>query len=106
MALRSAIKRYLLSSNPRKTIVAGSRSFFLNGFSFHEVFTAFVRQLRQTSLTERASGVAFNIVMAIPPTLLFIITLIPYLPISDQFISQMFGLIKDVIPGEKNHRAI
>jgi membrane protein len=70
------------------------------------VFIAFVRQLKKTSLTERASGIAFNIVMAIPPTLLFVFTLVPYLPISKQFINQMFALIRDVIPGEKNHAAI
>lgn len=106
MAFRSAIKKYFLSAAPKKNRVAGTRSFFFYGFSFREVFTAFIRQLRQSSLTERASGIAFNIVMAIPPTLVFIFTLIPYLPISKQFINQMFALIKDVIPGEKNHAAI
>jgi membrane protein len=44
--------------------------------------------------------------MAIPPTLIFIFTLIPYLPISKQFINQLFGLIRDVIPGEKNNSVI
>ena len=44
--------------------------------------------------------------MAIPPTLIFIFTLIPYLPISKQFIEELFSLIRDVIPGEKNNSVI
>ncbi|MFL5773831.1 MAG: YihY/virulence factor BrkB family protein [Flavisolibacter sp.] len=49
---------------------------------------------------------SFNIVMAIPPTLIFIFTLIPYLPISKQFINQLFGLIRDIVPGERNNSVI
>jgi membrane protein len=106
MTSRSIIKKSFAFVNSGKQIAIRSKSFFLSGFSLHEVFVAFIRQLKKTSLTERASGISFNIVMAIPPTLLFIFTLIPYLPISKQFINQMFALIRDVIPGEKNHGAI
>jgi membrane protein len=107
MTFRSTIKRQF--SFPGKLLVTRSRRIFLSGlygFSMKEVFAAFIRQLKKTSLTERAAGISFNIVMAIPPTLVFIFTLIPYLPISKQFINQMFALIRDVIPGEKNHAAI
>ena len=44
--------------------------------------------------------------MAIPPTLIFIFTLIPHLPIPQDFMGQLFGLIKDIIPGEKNNSVI
>jgi membrane protein len=44
--------------------------------------------------------------MAIPPTLIFVFTLIPYLPISQQFINELFGLIRDIVPGEKNNSVI
>jgi len=44
--------------------------------------------------------------MAIPPIIIFLCTLIPYLPISKEFIHQLYGLIRDVIPGEKNNYAI
>jgi membrane protein len=106
MATRSTIKKNFTFLVPGKQMLFAGRKFFLSDFSFHEVFIAFVRQLKKTSLTERAAGIAFNIVMAIPPTLIFIFTLIPYMPISKQFINQMFALIRDVIPGEKNNAAI
>jgi|SRR5215204_2515139 len=108
MAFRSTIGKHF-SSLARRQFHDGNKKLVLTnlgGYSFTDVLKAFIRQLKKTSLTERAAGISFNIVMAIPPTLVFIFTLIPYLPISKQFINQMFALIRDVIPGEKNHAAI
>jgi len=108
MAFRSTIGKHF-SSLARRQVHDGNKKLILTnlgGYSFTDVLKAFIRQLKKTSLTERAAGISFNIVMAIPPTLVFIFTLIPYLPISKQFINQMFALIRDVIPGEKNHAAI
>jgi membrane protein len=44
--------------------------------------------------------------MAIPPTLIFAFTLIPYFPIYDSFIHELFSLIRDIVPGEKNNSVI
>lgn len=109
MALRAYIQRKLSGSLPGRSIIHSSRKAYLpglNGFSLYDVWNPFVKQLRKTSMVERASGISFNIVMAIPPTLIFIFTLIPYLPISRSFINQLFGLIRDIIPGEKNNAVI
>jgi membrane protein len=109
MAFRSTLRKRFESSRPGRHIIHRSRRTFLPGFygfSLYEVVTTFVRQLRKTSLVERASGISFNIVMAIPPTLIFIFTLIPYLPISQEFLNQMYALIRDVVPGEKNNSVI
>lgn len=54
-------------------------------------------------MTERASAISFNFVMAIPPAIIFLFTLIPFFPITQKFQEELFGLIKDVIPGEKDH---
>jgi membrane protein len=44
--------------------------------------------------------------MTIPPTVIFLFTLLPYLPIPKDFINQMFRFIKDVVPGEKNNEGL
>src|SRR5215212_10017493 len=109
MTFRTHIKRRIASSRPGRSIVNGSKRIYLpgfSGFSLYDVWPSFIQQLRKTSLVERASGISFNIVMAIPPTLIFIFTLIPYLPISKEFMNQLFGLIRDIIPGEKNNAVI
>jgi membrane protein len=109
MGVRATLKEGFSRSLPGKHIILRSQKTYLpgfNGFSVYEVWNPFIEQLRRTSLAERASGISFNIVMAIPPTLIFIFTLIPYLPISKQFINQLFGLIRDIVPGERNNSVI
>lgn len=109
MGSRTRYRRRFITAGPVKSIIRGSRTTFLPGFSgvsLHEIWKPFMNQLRRTSLFERAAGISFNIVMAIPPTLIFVFTLIPYLPISTQFIQELFTLIRDVVPGEVNNRAI
>src|SRR5947209_7726608 len=109
MAIRSAIGKRLTSTPTGKRLIDSSQKWYLPGFkgySLYEVWTPFFQQLKKTSLVERASGISFNIVMAIPPTLIFIFTLIPYLPISKQFVNQLFGIIRDIVPGEKNNSVI
>jgi membrane protein len=54
-------------------------------------------------MTERASAIAFNFVMAIPPAIIFLFTLIPFLPISKEFEAGLYSIIRDVVPGEKNN---
>ncbi len=109
MGVRKIIGNRLGNTAPGRYIVHGSKRIFLPGFhglSVYEVLPLFLQQLRKTSIRERAGGISFNIVMAIPPTLIFLFTLIPYMPISEAFIRQLFFLIRDVIPGEKNNSAI
>jgi membrane protein len=44
--------------------------------------------------------------MTIPPVVIFLFTLLPYQPISKDFINQLFLFIKDIVPGEKNHAGL
>ena len=109
MGVRAYISRKFSASIPGKTIISGSKKIFLpgfHGFSVYQIWPHFIKQLRRTNLAERASGISFNVFMAIPPTLIFIFTLIPYLPISQEFINQLFTLIRDIVPGEKDNAVI
>jgi len=109
MPLRQKIKKNFIASAPVQGIIRGSKHLMVPGFgdfSLFEIWKPFVQQLKNSSLFERASAISFNIFMAIPPTLIFVFTLIPYLPISEQFINELFTLIRDIIPGEKNNAAI
>jgi membrane protein len=102
-------KRIVIGSAPVQTIINRSKAAYLpgfSGFSLYEIWKAFRQQLRKTSLLERAAAISYNIVMAIPPTLVFVFTLIPYLPISNQFIQEMYTLIRDVVPGKENNTVI
>jgi len=105
MPLLTNIEKWIASTAPAKFIVEKSKQLSLPGFRgipLFDVIKFFIGQVKTVGMTERASAIAFNFVMAIPPAIIFIFTLIPFLPITQQFQDEMFGLIKDVIPGEKD----
>lgn len=77
-----------------------------NGIALYDVVLFFIGQVRTIGMTERASSIAFNFVMAIPPAIIFLFTLIPFIPISAEFQEEMFSLIREVIPGEKDNAVL
>ena len=102
-------KEKTLITKPAKEYHAWGQNIYLpglSGISLHQLLKSFVRQVRRTSIAERAAAISFNIFMAIPPVLIFVFTLIPYLPISKQFIRALFSLIRDIVPGKQNNTAI
>ena len=103
------IRQRIASTFPANWLIRQSQKIRLPGFQgipLYDVLKFFFQQIRKVGITERAAAISFNCVMAIPPIIIFLCTLIPYLPISNEFIRQLHGLIRDVIPGEKNNSAI
>jgi membrane protein len=103
------IRQRVASTFPANWLIRQSQKIRLPGFQgipLYDVLKFFFRQIRKVGITERAAAISFNCVMAIPPIIIFLCTLIPYLPISNEFIRQLHGLIRDVIPGEKNNSAL
>jgi membrane protein len=108
MPLRHRITKRVLASTPVKSIISGSKRVPIpfGEFSLYDIAVPFFTQLKKANLTERASAISFNVFMAFPPVLIFVFTLVPYLPISNRFIEELFTLIRDIIPGEKNNAVI
>jgi len=109
MHLLTQIKRRFLVSTPVSFLIRRSKKVFLPGFQgipLFDVIRFFFLQASKTGFTERASAIAFDFTMTIPPAVIFLFTLIPHLPISKEFINQLFSLIKDVMPGEKNNEVL
>lgn len=103
------IKRRFLTSFPVSFLIRKSKRIVLPGFKgipLFDVVRFFFLQARKTGFTERSSAIAFNFTMAIPPAMIFLFTLVPYMPISQEFITQMFSLIRDVVPGEENNQGL
>ena len=106
MSLFSKIGNRITTSEPAKFIVDKSKHTSLPGFggiALFDVVKFFFQQVRTVGMTERASAISFNLVMAIPPALIFLFTLLPFLPIPKDFQLGLYELIRDVIPGEKNN---
>ena len=106
------IERILLTKTPLAIIVNRSKTLILPGFEgvpLYDVLRFFLKQLRANGLSERASAISYNFIMAIPPSLLFLFTLIPNLPfISKKSIQkQLHTIILDIVPSKVyNHEMI
>lgn len=105
------IKRIILTKTPVAFILRKSQHWYLPGFEgvpLYDVIRFFYRQIKTVGLTERASAIAFNFIMAIPPSFLFLFTLIPQLPFfkKGEIQKQITLLIKDIIPAEGYNKNI
>ncbi len=103
------IRNKILSTFPFNLLISISKKLRLPGFygiPLYDVISFFYKQVRRVGLTERTSAISFNFIMAIPPMIIFLFTLIPYLPISQALINQLYELIREIIPGEKNYTPI
>lgn len=106
MTFIDKIGNWFAALPPAKFVINKSKITSLPGFrgiALYDVVRFFFRQVRTVGMTERASSIAYNFVMAIPPAIIFLFTLIPFLPIPRQFEEELYGLIRDVVPGEKDN---
>lgn len=109
MPIFTRIKNSISTSAPARQIVGRTKLTSLPGFRgipLFDVIKFFIEQVRKVGMTERASSIAFKFVMAIPPAIIFLFTLIPFFPISKQFEKELYGLIRDVVPGEKDNSVL
>ncbi|MBS3770700.1 MAG: YihY/virulence factor BrkB family protein [Bacteroidales bacterium] len=77
-----------------------SKRISLPGFysiPLYEVIKFFIDGLKNGALTTRASSVAFNFVLAMFPGIIFLFTLIPYIPI-DNFQTELLNVFQNILP--------
>jgi membrane protein len=103
------LEHILVTKTPLAFILLKSKHWHLPGFEgvpLYDVLKFFYKQVKTVGLTERAAAVSYNFIMAIPPSFLFLFTLIPNLPfISRSSIKiQLHALIIDIVPA-KVHNA-
>lgn len=94
---RRTFRYYILLRNKTVDLL---RLVVLPGFGrmpLYDVLSFFFRGLFKGSLTTRASSVAFHFFLALFPFIIFLFTLIPYIPIAN-FQDTLLDLFEDVIP--------
>ncbi len=105
----SGIYHKITQLPPVLWVIKKSKVWVLPGFKgipLFDVVYFFWKNASQLGFTERASAIAFNFTMAIPPVIIALFALIPYIPISNDIIMQLFSFIRDVVPGEENNTGI
>jgi membrane protein len=76
------------------------------GFSLHTVGHVYIKQIRKVGMYERAAGISFNLVVALPAAMLFLFSIIPYFPEAINFKRQILHLFKDLTPNSTTYRFI
>jgi membrane protein len=105
------LERILLNLPPVRFVTEKCKHIVLPGFDgvpLYDVGVFFFQQMNKVGLTERASAVSYNFIMAIPPTCLFLFTLIPQLPFIRQnsIRWQLRTLIREMIPAPQYNEGI
>ena len=67
------------------------------GFSFYDLLKMYFYGLVKGDLTSRAGSISYSFFMAIFPALLFVLNLIPYIPIAN-FTETFSGFVESVMP--------
>jgi membrane protein len=70
---------------------------FLGGLPLYWIVLFFFRNLRKESINLRASSIAFNLFLSLFPALIFMFTLLPYIPIED-LSQQIMSFMRTVMP--------
>ncbi|MBW8050717.1 MAG: YihY/virulence factor BrkB family protein [Cytophagales bacterium] len=74
------------------------RTYFIGSkIPLYNVVLLFIQQLRKDAIQEKAGAVAFNFTLAIFPGIIFLFTLLPYVPIPDLSLHIM-KFLKEVMP--------
>jgi len=99
--MKKGLKIHRLLDIPivRETI-RWSKSVSLPGFEglpLSDVVIFFVQRLHEGELQTRARSMAFSFMLALFPAVIFIFTLIPYIPL-ESFQDRLFFLIRDLLP--------
>jgi membrane protein len=92
--------RKLIKFKPAHSFVKGSRRIIIPGFegqSLYVVSKFFIKSMVNGSVNMRATSLAFSFFLALFPSIIFLFTLIPYIPI-DNFQDQLFNLLQSVMP--------
>ena len=70
---------------------------FFDGVPLYDVALFFWKGIVDGAISTRASAIAFNFILAIFPAIIFIFTLIPYIPIA-HFQQQLLNLLQSILP--------
>ncbi len=96
------LSRKLLYSRTNRAVIHWSNGIVLpgfEGFSLFRISRFFFLALSEGHIITRASAIAFKLFLAFFPTIILLLTLIPYIPVAD-FQAKLLNSFHDVLPLE------
>ena len=102
------LQRILIRSRPARLALTRSKTWIVPGFqglNLYDVAAYFTGQVRKVGLSERASAIAFQFLLAIPAAMIFLCTLIPFMPVS-KINDQLLMLARDLTPNRSTYLVV
>ncbi|MFD0792129.1 YihY/virulence factor BrkB family protein [Mucilaginibacter litoreus] len=94
------IHRFLLHFRFYQYITDWAKTVYIPGFRplpLYTVIVFFIEEIQKSSLTNRAAALAYNFMLALFPAIIFLFTLIAYIPVKD-FQDYLLSLIALILP--------
>ncbi len=103
------LERIILNWPPIAFIINKSKVLYIPGFQgipLYDVVVFFIKQVNKIGLNERAAAISFNLIMALPATILFLFSILPYFPEFLNIKQQMLALFEDISPNSNTYKII
>src|SRR5690606_31009939 len=100
LCIMSKLQHFLLKFKPYVYFVEWPKVVVLPVFGCLPLYTVavfFFQEIAREALLNKASSLAYNFLLAIFPAIIFLFTLIPYIPV-DNFQEQLLSFISLVLP--------
>ena len=97
------LERIIVTTKLVAFVIKKSKQISIPGFQglpLFDVVRFFFTQIKKVGLNERAAAISYNLIMAIPAACIFIFTLVPYIPIAQNFNIELLKLTKDLTPNQ------
>jgi membrane protein len=104
----SKFVKWFWGLKPIQTVVNRSKVWVIPGFRkmpLYNVVQFFIEEIQKESLEERAASVSFNFLLAIPPFFIFLLTLVPFIPL-DNVEHTIYELAATLAPNENTYEVI
>jgi membrane protein len=91
-----------------KRTVSKSKKLILPGFEgipLYDVMAFFFKEIQKGQLNDRAGSISFFFLLALPPTCIFLFTLLPYIPLENLEFT-LYTLVRDLTPNQNTYRIV
>lgn len=76
-----------------------------DGLCLYDVGSFFIKGIQKDAIADKSAAISYNFFMAIFPCIIFLFTLIPYLPI-ENFQAEFITMLKNFLPEKASEQAI
>lgn len=101
-------EKMIVNLPPARFLAEKSKLVILPGFEgipLYDVVVFFWKEISKDRLNDRAAAISFNFLLALPPTFIFLFTLLPYIPLKGTE-GALYGLLHDLTPNRNTFELV